>query len=345
MVNPAATAGDRSTPMIAVTMGDPGGIGPEVVAGAIVHAAAGREARFVVFGVGAALDRAAAAMRVADGWRACVGRAAEPGGVVVIDEQAPAAATPPEPTEVGGRASMLWVEQAIEAALRPAGDADRADAVVTGPISKQAWAMAGFGRFPGHTELFAQRCGSKRWAMMLVSPRLRVILATTHVPLLAVGSHLSTARVLETIELGAQACVRLGVASPRVAVCGLNPHAGEGGLLGDEDDHLIAPAIAAAAEQGIRASGPHPADTIFGAAVRGRHDLVVAMYHDQGLIPVKLLARDEAVNLTVGLPIVRTSPDHGTAYDIAGQGKADPGSMIAAIELALTLARTRADDY
>lgn len=148
---------------------------------------------------------------------------------------------------------------------------------------------------------------------------------------------LTIGRVVETIDLGHQACKALGIRHPRVAVCGLNPHAGEGGILGDEDERIIAPAIRIAKENGIDATGPHPGDTIFIAAVHGKFDLVVAMYHDQGLIPVKLLARDRAVNMTVGLPIIRTSPDHGTAFDIAGKNAADPGSMTSAIELAIKL--------
>jgi 4-phospho-D-threonate 3-dehydrogenase / 4-phospho-D-erythronate 3-dehydrogenase len=217
----------------------------------------------------------------------------------------------------------------------------RAAGVVTGPISKQAWQLAGHGEFPGHTELFAARFGVERFGMMFVSPRLRTILATTHIPLMAVGSALTVARVLETIELGFAACVEMGLERPRIAVCGLNPHAGEGGLLGAEDGEVIAPAIAAARESGIDARGPFPGDTIFNAAVQGVFDLVVAMYHDQGLIPIKLLERDRAVNVTVGLPVVRTSPDHGTAFDIAGQNRADPGSMKAALALAAQMAGVR----
>ena len=198
--------------------------------------------------------------------------------------------------------------------------------------------MAGKGRFPGHTELLAARFHAKRTRMMFVSPALNVILATAHVPLMQLRDLLSIGRVFDTIDLGHEACLRLGIEAPRIAVCGLNPHAGEGGLLGDEDGRVIEPAIAMAREHGIDACGPFPGDTVFRAAVSGRWDLVVAMYHDQGLIPVKLLAFDEAVNATVGLPAVRTSPDHGTAYDIAGQDRADPGSMKAAMRLAVRLA-------
>ena len=197
--------------------------------------------------------------------------------------------------------------------------------------------MAGF-KWPGHTELLTHRTRSKRQAMAFVSPRLRVVLATAHVPLMDVKNVLTIGRVHESIELGHDLCRRLGIQRPRIAVCGLNPHAGENGILGDEDQRVIAPAIDVAVQQGIKATGPHPADTIFIGAAEGRFDLVVAMYHDQGLIPVKLLGWDRAVNVTLGLPIIRTSPDHGTAFDIAGRSKADAGSMVAAIDLALDLA-------
>jgi 4-hydroxythreonine-4-phosphate dehydrogenase len=173
--------------------------------------------------------------------------------------------------------------------------------------------------------------------MMFDSPRLRVALATAHLPLMDVRNVLTIGRVYDPIDLGHEFCRQLGIAKPRIAVCGLNPHAGENGMFGDEDARIIRPAIDAARRIGIDAHGPFPADTIFIRAAAGDWDLVVAMYHDQGLIPVKLLGWDKAVNVTVGLPIVRTSPDHGTAFDIAGQGKASEGSMKAAIELAVKL--------
>jgi 4-hydroxythreonine-4-phosphate dehydrogenase len=229
------------------------------------------------------------------------------------------------------------VEAAIAAANLPPTDPLHVDAIVTGPISKLAWQMAGHGEFPGHTELFAARFGGGPAGMMFVTPRLRVILATTHIPLSEVPKALTAERVVRTIELGHDACARLGVDRPRIAVCGVNPHAGEGGLLGHDEQQAVEPAIAKAKSRGMDVRGPFPGDTVFNAAVKGEFDLVVAMYHDQGLIPVKLLDRDRAVNMTVGLPVVRTSPDHGTAFDIAGKGIADPGSMKAAIELAVRM--------
>jgi 4-hydroxythreonine-4-phosphate dehydrogenase len=253
--------------------------------------------------------------------------------VVVVDYQV----TGPfvrEANRAQGELSFRLVEDAIVDAKRSIGDELRVDAVVTGPISKLAWQMAGRAQYPGHTELFATRVGAKRFGMLFVSPRLRVMLTTIHLPLMDIRNVLTIGKVFDAIDLGNEAVKRMGVNRPRVAVCGLNPHAGEGGLLGDEETRIIEPAIRAASEQGIDARGPFPGDTIFNAAVKGEHDLVVAMYHDQGLIPLKLLDRDRAVNITVGLPVVRTSPDHGTAFDIAGKNRADPGSMRAAVEAA-----------
>lgn len=196
--------------------------------------------------------------------------------------------------------------------------------------------MAGF-RWPGHTELLAARTKAKRHAMMFVSPRLRVALASAHVALMEIKNVLTIGRVFDAIDLGAQLCRQLGFAKPMVAVCGLNPHASENGLFGDEEERIIRPAIEVARRHGIDALGPFPGDTIFIDAAAGKYDLVVAMYHDQGLIPVKLLGWDKAVNVTVGLPIVRTSPDHGTAFGIAGTNVASEGSMRAAIELAIRM--------
>jgi 4-hydroxythreonine-4-phosphate dehydrogenase len=247
---------------------------------------------------------------------------------------------PPRPTAAGGALSLALVERAIADAQRPPGDPARVDGIVTGPISKEAWSLAGHS-YAGHTELLAARLSAPgadgRAVMMFVSEKLRVALATTHIPLAQVPGALSTGRILEVMRLAAEACQRLGIATPRIAVCGLNPHAGEAGLLGEEDRAVIHPAIIQARTEGLEATGPHPGDTIFRAAVRGDHDLVIAMYHDQGLIPVKLLAFDSAVNVTLGLPTVRTSPDHGTAFNIAGQNNANAGSMRAAIELAVRM--------
>ncbi|MBL8745635.1 MAG: 4-hydroxythreonine-4-phosphate dehydrogenase PdxA, partial [Phycisphaerae bacterium] len=260
----------------------------------------------------------------------------------LIDHPPPSLESPRttrEASRQGGEASFRFLEHAVDATLRAHDDPLRPVAIVTAPISKEAWALAGHRKFPGHTELLAARYGAGRVRMMFVAPTLRVMLVTTHVPLADVPRIITIDRVFDTIELAHESCVRLGIPRPRIAVCGVNPHAGEAGLLGDDEARAIAPAIARARARGVDASGPWPGDTIFNAALNGRYDIVVAMYHDQGLIPVKLLAFDRAVNYSAGLPVVRTSPDHGTAFDIAGKNLADPGSMRAAIELAVRLVR------
>ncbi len=321
-----------SRPALAITLGDPGGIGPEVVAKALADPSLRSRGDYVMFGPRAPLLDACARAGIRPFWaesreapdrvRGCV--------LVPVDSEGGFARSA---HAVNGRASLDSLDAAIALAHRGV-----VRGVVTAPISKEAWHLAGETRYPGHTELFAERFGAREFRMMFDSPRLRVILATTHIPLREVAPSLTSELVLTTIRLGHETCQRLGVAGARLGVCGLNPHAGEHGILGREDDEIIRPAIAHARSLGIHATGPFPGDTIFGRAVRGEFDLVVAMYHDQGLIPLKLLAFDSAVNMTVGLPVVRTSPDHGTAFDIAGEGKADAGSMSAAIHLAARLA-------
>ena len=211
-------------------------------------------------------------------------------------------------------------------------------ALVTAPISKQLLRDAGY-PFEGHTELLAHIARTKRFAMMLVGGPLRVALATIHVPIAKVPRLLSARRIIEVIELSHDVCKRFGIRRPKIGVAGLNPHAGEDGLLGDEERRIIAPAVRRVAHRLPGVSGPWPADTLFHKAYHGGFDAVVAMYHDQGLAPLKMIAFDSGVNLTLGLPFVRTSPDHGTAFDIAGKGIANPASMIAAINLAAQLAR------
>ena len=343
-------------------MGDPLGIGPEVIVKALHNPDLRRAARYVICGLHGPLEAAAAAAGIEPFWwraRRDQAEATRTHDVVILEDAASLklAESLGRPGDSSGRAagelSFRWVNDGISRCLTRDDDALHADALVTGPISKEAWSRAGHGRFPGHTELLASRCRAKRVGMMFhadltplvhppKAPALQVILATAHIPLMTLRDALTIGAVFDAIELGHRACVELGIAEPRVAVCGLNPHAGENGLLGDEDGRIIAPAIRMAAEQGILATGPWPADTIFNAALAGKHDLVVAMYHDQGLIPVKLLARDHAVNFTVGLPLIRTSPDHGTAFDIAGKNRADAGSTRAAIRLALRLIAARA---
>ncbi|MBL7011739.1 MAG: 4-hydroxythreonine-4-phosphate dehydrogenase PdxA [Kiritimatiellales bacterium] len=248
---------------------------------------------------------------------------------------------PPEPGAITAEASMTAVaaiERGVQGCL-----AGELDAIVTAPICKEGLQLAGI-PWTGHTEMIASMTGCKRYGMMLMGKGLRVMLATRHLPLRDVADALTQDAVLEAIELTGEALGQLGVENGRIGVCGLNPHAGDGGALGSEEADLIVPAIEAARAGGLNAIGPVPADVIFYQALQGSFDAVVAMYHDQGLGPLKMHAFDCGVNWTVGLPIIRTSPDHGTAFNIAGQDKADSGSMIAAIETAIALAKRARND-
>lgn len=233
-----------------------------------------------------------------------------------------------------GRAAFDYIWTGIDLALQ-----NRIRAVVTAPINKEALRLAGF-RYPGHTEILADFSETKDFAMMLMNDDLRVILVTIHVSLREAIEQLTIKRELLTIRLAHRAMTQLGIVSPRIAVAGLNPHAGEHGMFGSEDETIVRPAIQQAQEEGIDASGPWPGDTVFMNARQGQFDIVVAQYHDQGLIPVKYLGVDEGVNITVGLPFVRTSVDHGTAFDIAGTGKASQASLRVAVEQAALLSRS-----
>ena len=334
-------------PTIGITLGDPGGIGPEIIIKALVDQPLRRRARFVIYGFNELLTYVADALEVNPFWyrvphdsERAARRISEDVVVLDYDELDQAGRVVHEPSKPGGIASKTFVEEAIRDAQQPPDHPRHLDAIVTAPISKQSWQLGGF-RWPGHTELLAHRTKTRRVAMMFASPKLNVALATAHIPLIQLRDVLNIGRVFDPIELGHDACRQLGIAEPRIAVTGLNPHAGEGGQFGHEEIQIIEPAIQMARSHGIDVTGPFPADTIFNQAVRGRYDLVVAMYHDQGLIPVKLLAWDKAVNWTIGLPIIRTSPDHGTAFDIAPKYRADAMSMQSAIELAIDLATRR----
>jgi 4-hydroxythreonine-4-phosphate dehydrogenase len=234
-----------------------------------------------------------------------------------------------QPSAESGAAMAAYLDAAIDDAL-----AGRVSAIATAPINKYALKLADI-HFAGHTEILAQKTGTANYAMMLAGARLKVVLATIHIPLEKVAAALSMDGIATIITLTDQALkTRFGVATPRIAVAGLNPHAGEAGLFGDEETRIIAPAIEGSVSRGIMASGPHPPDTIFYRASQGEYDAVVAMYHDQGLGPFKMIHFDDGVNTTLGLPIIRTSVDHGTAYDIAGKGLASAESMVAAITMA-----------
>lgn len=309
---------------IAISLGDPAGIGPEIVARALAERP---DAPLLVFGDLGVLARAANAAGVP---------APPPGRVRAVTNLGAADVTPGRPDDTSARAQLAYLTAATDAAL--AGDVA---ALVTAPISKEWIARAGFA-FPGHTEYLAARAGVREFAMMLAGPVLRVTVATTHVALRDVPRLLSAGGIASTIWLTAEGLARrFGIARPRVAVAGLNPHAGEAGRFGDEEDRLVRPAIEQArariATAGIDAivDGPLVPDSVFRQAAGGAFDAVVALYHDQGLIPLKLLHFDDGVNLTLGLPFVRTSPDHGTAYDIAGTGNARAQSFLAALDLAL----------
>lgn len=327
-------------PVIALTMGDPCGIGAEIIVKALCDEELRSRARYVVFGFSEQLaytaDRLEAPWAVFRDHHENIRRYPYEVAVMDYDDISQPASMPRGASRMGGEASMAFCEGAIAAAK------DRmVDAIVTSPISKTSWSMAGHKRFPGHTELLAKRCKRRlgQVAMMFASPKLKVVLATIHESLFNLRNLFTIGCVFNPIDLADQALRDwFGIDKPRIAVAGLNPHAGEQGQFGDEEQRIISPAITMACEAGIDVRGPFPGDTVFLKALEGKFDVVVAMYHDQGLIPVKLLAWKEAVNVTLGLPIIRTSPDHGTAFDIAGKSRADPSSFKAAISLAIDLA-------
>ena len=327
-------------PLLAITMGDPAGVGPEIVVKALGSPRLWKVCRPVVIGRRPVMEAAAGALGARIRFIEAGSRlpASYPGRCPLIEtgpERDPLPALG-RPSAGGGRAALEAVTEAICLAL-----GRRVDAIVTAPISKEAIRAAG-SPFPGHTEMLAAFTAARRHAMMLVGGPLRVSLATIHEPLARVPSLITARRVREVIQLTWEAVRDFGLRRPRIAVCGLNPHAGEAGLMGQEERRVIAPAVRAMAGKGIPVSGPYPADTVFHRAARGEFAAVVAMYHDQGLGPLKTLAFDTGVNLTLGLPIIRTSVDHGTAFDIAGKGVASPESLLAAVELAATMARHRA---
>jgi 4-hydroxythreonine-4-phosphate dehydrogenase len=305
---------------IGFTLGDPAGIGPELCAAALARGGVGE---VVVYGDRRILEEAAARMQVT------LPRD------LVLEAVTELAYTPGVPSPETGRAQVAYLEAAVTDAKR-----GRLSALVTAPIHKASCLAAGFA-FPGHTEFLAARLSAERVTMMFAGPRMRVSLATIHCALAAVPGALSIDGLRGTIVQTGQALVRwFGLERPRLAVAGLNPHAGEGGHFGDEEARIIAPAIAAARAElpSVILSGPHVPDVVFREHSAGRYDAVVALYHDQGLIPVKVVDFDAAVNVTLGLPIVRTSPDHGVAHDIAGKGTARTLSFLAAVDLAHHLA-------
>ena len=326
-----------SRPILAITLGDPAGIGPEVVLKALQHGEVFAACRPLVIGDRGVLDRAAAWLDIRPRYEGIVdigdGSYGE-GTVPLLDLANVELAEAPvgEVSAGAGRAAVEYVMRACDLAM-----AGQVEAVVTAPLNKEAMHRAGF-LYPGHTELLAERTGAERVSMLLVGPNLRVVHVSTHVALEEAIRRVRPARVLEVIELAYRSCRMLGVEAPRIAVAGLNPHASENGLFGVQEEEQVEPAIEMARARGWTVSDPQPPDTVFLRATRGEYDIVVAMYHDQGHIPMKLLAFDSGVNVSIGLPIIRTSVDHGTAFDIAGTGKASEESMLAAVRVAVTMA-------
>jgi 4-hydroxythreonine-4-phosphate dehydrogenase len=317
---------------LAVTIGDPGGIGPEVVLKALLSVA--NECLPIIVGDLSVIEEAVRAFKIPLTIRTISNvedASLSPGISWCIDMKSLKTYAKGKPSAENGKACVDYLRKAVWLAMEK-----KVDGIVTAPISKEALKLAGF-RWPGHTEMLAEFTGTKEYAMMLVGGPLRVILVTIHTALKNVPALVTKERVLGTILLARKACAMLGIKEPKIAVAGLNPHAGESGVLGSEEIKEIAPAIMQAKEQGIAVQGPYPPDVVFHKAYKGDVDMVVCMYHDQGLIPLKMIAFEKGVNVTVGLPIIRTSPDHGTAYDIAWKGIAEPSSMIEAIRLALRL--------
>lgn len=341
----------ETLPTVAITTGDPAGIGPEVVLKALTDRALLNTARWLVIGDAAILNMVGKQIglkppdcitqdgeQISARW-SCdkMGQqSAETAQVCLLDlhQLEPSQFTVGQLSAACGSAAIEYVRKATQLCLD-----GQADAMVTAPLNKEAVALTDQ-HFTGHTEFIADLAEASESRMLLVNDHLRVIHVSTHCSLRN-ACELDTPRILRTIQLGNEALQSLGYPRPRIAVCGLNPHAGENGLFGSEDLELIVPAIQSAQNMGMTCEGPFPADTIFIQAVRGAYDLVVAMYHDQGHVPMKLLDFEHTINVSLGLPIIRTSVDHGTAFDIAGKNQADPSSMKAAMKLAVTMSLNR----
>jgi 4-hydroxythreonine-4-phosphate dehydrogenase len=318
---------------IAISLGDVAGIGPEVTLKAVATEIDVDDFQYVFFGDAKLLGELNSALGL---------RLPLSGPRVAIENplKTPVPANLSAGAGQAATAALAWLRAAARCCLD-----GQADALVTAPLSKEAVLRNGE-KFVGQTEFLSELAGTSRTSMMLLGSDesgrwLRVALATTHLAIKDVAAHLTQEKVERAIALSARACQDLGLARGRIAVCGLNPHAGEGGQLGTEELSIIGPAVRAAQKQGLDVHGPFPADTLFHYAYRGDYDAVVAMYHDQGLAPLKMIAFANGVNWTLGLPFIRTSPDHGTAYDIAGKGMADPTSMIAALRLAKALLKRK----
>lgn len=327
-------------PVIGITMGDPAGIGAEIIVKALAEPEIRKAAKFIIFGMNEQLCYAADRAEIEPFW----GRHQHekisceyPFKVVVADyDEYSVAPWIKRASKVAGEASVRFCLDAIEAAK-----AGIIDAIVTAPINKTSWKLANV-KWPGHTEMLAEKTKSKRKVMMFVTDKLKLALATIHEALFEVRHKFTIGCVFEPIDLLNDALKQyFDIENPRIGVAALNPHAGENGRFGDEEIRIITPAVTLAQQQGIDCYGPFPADTLFLRAVQGEFDGVVAMYHDQGMIPIKLLAFDTAVNITIGIPIIRTSPAHGTAFDITGRNVANPASMKAAITIAIKMVQAK----
>jgi 4-phospho-D-threonate 3-dehydrogenase / 4-phospho-D-erythronate 3-dehydrogenase len=331
----------NNTPIVGITMGDAAGIGPEVIMKALAEPEVYAMCRPVVIGDAKILERANGIVGGSSSLRRIAqpseGRF-QPGTVDCIDlDLLPGDLAFGQISAAAGDAAFRYVERAIQLAKK-----HEIDAICTAPLNKEALHKGGH-IYPGHTEILADLTGTQDFAMMLTARNLRVIHVTTHVGLIDAVNMITPERVLRVIKLVDATLRKAGIDQPNIAVCGINPHAGEHGLFGHgEDEQKVLPAVERARAEGIAAHGPLPADTVFFRAGRGDFDAVVAMYHDQGHAPVKVLGLEAGVNITVGLPIIRTSVDHGTAFDIAGSGAADPASMLEALRQAALLAPKRA---
>lgn len=329
--------------VIGITMGDPGGIGPEIIVKALSDPMLRRAAKFIIFGMNEQLAYAADTVEIDPYWirhqHEKISRD-YPRNVAVADyDDYSVPSWIHGASKISGEASVRFCLDAIDAAREGI-----IDGLVTAPISKSSWKLAKCA-WCGHTEMLAARCKSLRKVMMFVAGPLKLALATIHEPLFEVRHKFTIGCVFEPIDLLDGALREyFDIRFPRIGVAGLNPHAGEDGLFGDEEKRIIKPAIMLAQEAGINCSGPYPADTLFLRGQNGGFDGVVAMYHDQGMIPVKLLGFNEAVNITIGIPIIRTSPSHGTAFDIAGKGVANPSSIKAAIRTAISMVRAKREN-
>ncbi len=315
---------------IAITMGEPWGIGPEVIVKALHSGRAGK--RFIPVVIGSVnvmwetvkmTGLPLKVRKISD-----ISDISSEQGIINVFDIRSSLTLKTGPSENSGKAIIKYIEKAVELALE-----GKVNAIVTAPISKESLKLAG-AQWPGHTEMLADLTKTKDFAMMFASKKLKVILSTIRIPLKDVPKKINDKLVLRTIRLAKTGTGMLGIKDPRIAVAGLNPHAGESGIMGMEEKEAIIPAIEKAKEEDINVSGPYPPDVVFHKALNKECDMVVCMYHDQGLIPFKMLAFETGVNVTVGLPVIRTSPDHGTAFDIAWKNKANPSSMIEAIKLA-----------